>query len=226
MRAIIILVVLGLLFLLVKNSASLDLRTDQVNPVILGYGALFAGGIVAAELLRPLLSLLGATSRFVVVAIIAAMVWVGFEGARNAGRIPEALLNPEARPTDAEIAPQTRLQVSWDGVYRAVAQVNNMSLGVMVDTGTPLVLLQYSEAERLGMQPQRLKFDQRVSVADRKINAATLRLFSVRIDTIELLNVEGAIAAPGELETSVVGLSFLHRLSNVALIKEELFLRQ
>lgn len=225
MRAIIIFVVLGLLFLLVRNSGDLDFGLDRINPVILGYGALFVAGIVTAELLRPVLVLLGSTSRFVVVALLAALVWIGFEGAQNAGKIPDAWLNSTAISPVNDVA-QTSLPLAWDGVHRAVAQVNNMSLAVAIDTGTPLVVLQYSEAERLGLNPKRLKFEQRITVGDRKILVAKVRLGSVRIDDIELAKVDAAIAAPDALETNIIGLSFLTRLSNVSLIEGQLFLRQ
>jgi clan AA aspartic protease (TIGR02281 family) len=226
MRAILIFVVLGLLYLLVRNSADLDAGKPGINPVLLGYGALFAAGIVTAELLRPILSLMGATSRFVVVAIIAGLVWLGFEQARNAGILPLALTDPTSLPKTGEPVRQTRLEVSWDGVYRAVAQVNNMSLGVLVDTGTPFVILQYAEAERLGLHPERLKFDQRVAVADRKITAGGLVLGSVRIDDVELLNVKALVAEPKALETSIIGLSFLTRLSTAAIVNGQFYMRQ
>jgi aspartyl protease family protein len=226
MRAILIFVVLGLLFLLVKNAGDVESGRQGLNPVLLGYGALFAAGIVAAELLRPVLSLMGATSRFVVVALIAALVWFGFDQARNIGILPLALSDPSALPDPQETPLQTRLPLAWDGVYRTVAQVNNRSLGVMLDTGTPLVILQYAEAERLGLRPERLTFDARIPVADRNVTAAKLVLPSVRIDDVELFNVKAAIAEAGALETSIIGLSFLSRLSAAALIDGQFYLRK
>lgn len=226
MRAIVVLTVLALLFILVRNGTGLDLGLTDVNPLVLGYSALFAAGLVVSELMRPVLSLMGATSRFVVVAIIAALVWFGFDQARLAGKVPEYLLSVQER-ADAPDAPvETRLPVAWDGVYRAVAQINNTSIGAIVDIAAPLVVLQYEEAERIGLQPQRFKFDKRVTIADRKVIAAKFALLSVRIDAVEVFEVEAAIAAPGTLEASIIGLSFLSRLSTVAIVKDSLLLRQ
>ncbi|MFT4716727.1 MAG: clan AA aspartic protease (TIGR02281 family) [Paracoccaceae bacterium] len=226
MRAILVFVVLGLLYLLVKNSGDLEAGEKGINPVLLGYGALFAAGIVTSELLRPVLSLMGATSRFVVVAIIAGLVWFGFQQARNSGILPLALTDPGRVATTNEPVRQTWLPLAWDGVYRAVAQVNNMSLGVLIDTGAALVILQYEEAERLGLHPERFKFDQRITVADRKIIGAKFVLGSVRIDDVEMFNVVAAVAEPGALETSVIGLSFLTRLSTAAIIDDQFYMRQ
>jgi len=226
MRAILVFVVLGLLFLLVRNSTAVNAGEQGLNPVLLGYGALFASGIVTAELLRPILARMGAVTRFTVVAMIAGLVWFGFEQARMAGILPLALSDPSAVSETSEPIQQTSLPLAWDGVYRAVAQINNMSIGVLIETGTPLVILQYEEAERLGFNPSALPFDQRLPLGDRKIEAALFKLFSVRIDDVEQLNVKGAIAAKGAVETSVIGLSFLNGLSAAAIINEQFYLRQ
>ena len=79
------LAVLALLNLLVDRGTDLEIGLGEVNPVLLGYGALFITGIVAGELLRPILSQMAPVLRFVVVAVLAGMVWVGFEQARNSG---------------------------------------------------------------------------------------------------------------------------------------------
>ena len=223
MRALIVLAVLGLLWLLVRQFTEIDLPLDEINPVLLGYGALFASGIVVAELMRPLLSLMSASSRFVVIALLAGLVWAGFEQARQAGRVPEALLAPpgsEANP----IRLSTRLPKAWDGVYRTVAQVNNMSIGALIDTATPYVLLQFEEAERLGLDPGALTFSERLPVSDRKVTAARLMLVSVRIDDVELFGVEGAVAEQGALEANLIGLSFLSRLETFGLSGDRLLL--
>ncbi|MFQ5438291.1 MAG: TIGR02281 family clan AA aspartic protease [Paracoccaceae bacterium] len=216
MRAILVLAVLVLLFLLVRNSTTLDAGLTHIDPIIAGYGALFIAGIVTAELLRPLLSLLSGSSRFVVVAVLAALVWLGADRMLLQDRLPAFVPEPASHsPATAGNGRQTSLSPSWDGIYRTVAQINNQSVGALIDPATPLVLLQYQEAERIGLHPETLTFSDRIAVSDRKVSAARLTLVSVRIDTLDLLQVDAAIAAPGELETSLVGLSFLNRLDRV-----------
>jgi len=227
MRALLVFIVLGLLYVLIRSSTNLDFDLSGTNPVLIGYGALFTAGIVAAELLRPFLSLMAPLSRFVVVAVLAGLVWAGFEQARTAGNLPEGLLDPTAGlETNGEPIRQTRLPVAWDGLHRAVAQINNQSVGVLIETGTPLVVLQYEEAERLGFNLENLTFTSRVPVSDRNITAALMPFLSVRIDDVELFEVDAAIAAPGMVDTSLIGLSFLNRLETVGLIDGELLLRQ
>ena len=224
MRAVLVLVGLGALWALTATFTEIDLTPVGANPVLMGYGALFAAGIVAAELLRPVLALLSPASRFVVVAVLAALVWVGFQTARTAGMIPDSVLTAD-RAGQAR-AVQTRIPPAWDGVYRAVFQINRQSTGAMVDLGTPLVLLQAEEAERMGFDLSKVQYNQRVPLADRRIRVAPLTFLSVGIDDIELFGVKGAIAAPGELDGNVIGLSFLQGLSAFGLVDGVLYLRQ
>jgi len=225
MRAILVLLVLAMLYALVSLGTDLRIETEDLNPILLGYGSIFTAGIVVAELLRPLLSLVSATTRFVVVAVLAALVWLGFELARDAGKIPEGLLTAEiAAPASIE-TPIAHLHAAWDGLFRTVAQVNNQSVGAIIDTGTPLVLLQYEEASRLGFHPETIDFNARVPVSDRKVKVAYFPLLSVRVEDAEIFNVEAAIAEQGALETNLIGLSYLKRLSGFALSEGELLLR-
>ncbi|NOX39660.1 MAG: TIGR02281 family clan AA aspartic protease [Alphaproteobacteria bacterium] len=229
MRAVLGGVVLVLLFVLVRSSKIFDGSLVGISPIVFGYGALFAAGIVTSELFRPLLAALAPSSRFVMVALMAGLVWFAIEQARLAGTIPDAVLGlnrPSASAGGSQPPPSTRIPVAWDGVYRAVAQVNKTSLGVVIDTATPLVILQYEEAERLGFEPQKQEFTTRLTVSDRKINAALYLLSSVRLDGIELFGVKGAIAQKGALQTSLIGLSFLNRLSAFGLANGQMVLRQ
>ncbi len=227
MRALLVLVVLGHLFVLVRRAGVAGSDLTNINPVLLGYGALFAAGIVTAELLRPLLSIMAPVSRFVVVAVLAGLVWFGFDQARQRGLIAEGFLDPNAgQIEDSQDKSFVLLPLAWDGIYRTIAQVNNKSLGVVIDTGTPLVVLQYEEAERLGFAPSKMKFTERVPVADRSLPVARLPFLSVRIDGVELIGVDGAIAIKGGLETSLIGLSFLNRLASFGIHDGKMLLKQ
>jgi len=227
MRALVVLIILGLIYLLVRLTTDFELRLDSASPVILGYGALFAAGIVTAEILRPILSLLAPVSRFAVVAVAAALVWVAFEAARVAGTIPEGVLNPATSTASDQPPPRiTRIPPAWDGLFRTIAQINAQSVGVIVETGTPLVVLSYADAKRLGLHPEALQFTDRVSVSDRKIGAAPYQLLSVRVENVETIAVDAAIAEKGALATSIVGLSFLNALDGAALSEGQLVLRQ
>ncbi len=227
MRTFLVLVVLVLLFALIRNNTGFDPSLGAIDPTLLGYGALFAAGIVAAELLRPLLTRLGASSRFVVVAVLAGLVWYTLDRAHVSDVISNAVFNVESVSSDETKTPaEVILKPAWDGVFRTVAQVNNRSVGVLVAPASPVVVLQYEEAERLGLHPETLDFNARIAVAERKIVAARFTLSSIRMNAIELFDIDAAIAEKGAVESNVFGLSFLNRLSGVALRNGDLVLRQ
>lgn len=211
MRALLVLLVLFLLYILVRLGTNSSIVPTDLNPTLLGFGALFVAGIVTAELLRPLLSLMAPVSRFAVVAILAGLVWAGFDLALRRGLIPDSMLHPAGNETTPRVF-QTTVQKSWDGIYRAIAQVNARSVGVIIDTATPYVILQFEDAERIGLNPEKLAFTERVTVGNDKIMVAKGRLVSVQIDKVVVLDVQGAVAEKGSLASSVIGLSYLERL--------------
>jgi len=224
MRAILVLSVLGLLYALVRIGTNTPIVPQDLNPVLVGYGALFVAGIVTAELMRPLLSLMAPVSRFVVVAVLAGLVWVGLEQARRTNLIPQEEFSPLSKDGQRRIF-QTTVPKSWDGIYRAIAQVNARSVGVVVETAAPFVVLQYADAERLGLHPENMKFTEKVSLGTGKIMVAKGQFVSVQIDKVVVLDVKGAIAEKGALASSVVGLSFLERLEYLGLKDGNLVLR-
>ena len=107
-----------------------------------------------------------------------------------------------------------------------VVEVNNQALPMVVDLATPFVLLQYNDAARLGLKPQTLVFKDRIPLGDRKVQAAKLEIASVQLDGIAVQNVAAAVAAPGILETNILGLSFLTSLDDVALEDGTLVLKK
>ena len=227
MRALTVLLVLAFLFLLIRTGTGIRLDLDNLNPVLIGYGALFTAGIVMAEVLRPLMVRLLPVARFVVVITLAGLVWLGIDQLGKSGHFPDAFLNPSAISTtqDANVE-QMEISPAWDGIYRVVVEVNNQALPMVVDLATPFVLLQYNDAARLGLKPQTLVFKDRIPLGDRKVQAAKLEIASVQLDGIAVQNVAAAVAAPGILETNILGLSFLTSLDDVALEDGTLVLKK
>ena len=227
MRLFLAIVALVLLFALIRSNTGFDFSLGSVDPALLGYAALFAAGIVASELLRPLLSRLGAAARFVVVAILAGLVWMAVERGDVTALLSQTIFHAETLDSDNIKPPaEVRLKPAWDGVFRTIAQVNSRSVGVLVAPSVPVVVLQYSEAERLDLHPETLDFNDRIAIADRKIEAAPFKITSIRMNGIELFDVKAAIAKKDALESNIFGLSFLNRLTDVLLEGGDLVLRQ
>lgn len=99
------------------------------------------------------------------------------------------------------------------GHFTATARVNGRSIPVLVDTGASMVALSYEDAERAGVVVRPHDFTGRVSTANGIAKIAPVRLDSVSIDDITVYDVEAAVSEPGRLGTSLLGMTFISRLS-------------
>lgn len=111
------------------------------------------------------------------------------------------------------------------GHFQVDAQINGGTVAMLVDTGASAVVLSYADAERLGLQPEALDFNQMVSTANGTALAAPVRLDSLAIGPIERRNVRAMVAGVGRLEQSLLGMSFLGTLGSIEIRGDELRLR-
>lgn len=240
---VLIFVTLGLVVLfLVRQEAWTWLTVTRFDPVLAGYAALFGAGIVTAELLRPVLSRMPATLRFLAVVFLAAGGWAGADyvlrgtpgdGPPTAGEhiapTGDGLSPPISGQADADGADgaggpaRVTLQRAWDGRFREVGEINGIAAAMTIDTGAVLVTLPRNEAQRLGLLAG-ARFDQDLSTDTGTVRAARVTLRSVRIGPVELSAVPAMILdrdAPPEV---ALGLSFLSRLAEMRLTGTELTL--
>ena len=124
----------------------------------------------------------------------------------------------DAAGDDATVAVQNHgtiveLQAGRNGHFNTEAEVNGRPIEVMVDTGATLVALSYEDAERAGIYLNNSDFSRAVSTANGVARVAPVTLDRVSIGDITVRNVPAAVAEPGRLKTSLLGMTFLSRLS-------------
>ena len=83
----------------------------------------------------------------------------------------------------------------------------------MVDTGATMIALTYEDAERAGLSLKNSDFTQAVTTANGVARVAPVTLDRVSIGDITVRNVPAAVAERGRLKTSLLGMTFLSRLS-------------
>lgn len=122
-------------------------------------------------------------------------------------------------PTEPVVSPARsgfeELRSAADGHYYAKADVNGRPIDVMVDTGASMVALTYEDAERAGLRLRPSDFTTRVSTANGYAAVASVTLDRVSIGRIQVRNVPAAVAERGRLEKTLLGMSFLSRLTRV-----------
>ncbi len=100
-----------------------------------------------------------------------------------------------------------------NGHFNAEAEVNGRSIEVMIDTGATMVALSYEDAETAGFRLSDSDFTRAVSTANGVARVAPVTLDRVSIGNITVRDVPAAVAERGRLKTSLLGMSFLSRLS-------------
>ena len=129
----------------------------------------------------------------------------------SAAAHPGAPVPEQARPAAASGG--VELQAGPDGHFHAEVEINGRAVEVMVDTGASMVALSYEDAERAGLYVRPADFTMRVNTANGIARAAPVTLDEISLGDITVRNVRAAVSEPGRLRGSLLGMSFLGRLS-------------
>jgi aspartyl protease family protein len=118
-----------------------------------------------------------------------------------------------------------RIRKRSDGHFIVKTEANGVSLSMLVDTGASTVVLKPADAQRLGIDVERLRYGVPVQTANGTTYAASVRLRNLAIGNIVLEEVDALVARPGALKDNLLGMSFLSRLRSYEFTSEYLTLR-
>lgn len=108
----------------------------------------------------------------------------------------------------------TELKADGRGHYLAQAEIEGTRIEVIVDTGASMVALSYQDAEQAGLNPHGLDYDAPVATANGLAYAARVMLRRVEVDGVAVRDVEGLVMPDGAMSGTLLGMSFLRRLSS------------
>ena len=162
------------------------------------------------------------------------------------GRLPQTAVNPQGReiavptgrvrlregimPEQAQVllmaARTTEIKAGARGHFFAAAEIDHTPIMVLIDTGASMVAMSYEDADKAGLKPFSLDYSVPVATANGIVKAAPAMLKRVEIDTIVIRDVEALVLPEGVLKGTLLGMSFLSRLSgfgirNGVLVLEE-----
>jgi aspartyl protease family protein len=164
--------------------------------------------------------------KFAMIAMVGALSAVG---AAKAVVSLDDLRHPELRAPTAAAATlggaETAAQITKDadGHFWAEAAVDGKAVRFLVDTGATAVSLSMADAQRLGIDTGKLNYDYSVITADGRTRAASVKLASVAIAGARVRDVDALVIEKG-LETSLLGMSYLGRLSRFEATPQALIL--
>ncbi|MCF6199480.1 MAG: TIGR02281 family clan AA aspartic protease [Hyphomicrobiaceae bacterium] len=117
------------------------------------------------------------------------------------------------------------LQAGRSGHFEVKAFINENSVNLLTDTGATYVVLTWEDAENLDLTDQ-LKFTAEARTANGVSRVAPIILDSIEVGDIIVHNVKAFVAQEGKLSSSLLGMSFIGRLSSFKMSGRELILEQ
>ncbi len=115
------------------------------------------------------------------------------------------------------------IRKSADGHYWATADVNGAAVRFLVDTGSSVVTLTAADAQRLGLDVAHLRYDRPVFTAAGRERGAAVTLDHIDVAGARIEQVK-ALVMQGDLPASLLGMSYLGRLSRIEATPETLVL--
>jgi len=168
---------------------------------------------------------LSEAASWLVLAILGVATIVYFDELKSLTRWGLGLQSPSMEAIATRPATQQRqtpqssgtveLAATRHGQYVTFADINGHETKVLVDTGATAVALTNSDAAAAGIYPSASDFTVRVMTANGIGRAAPVVLDSVTVGDITLRNVRALVNQPGTLHVTLLGMTFLKRLSRV-----------
>jgi aspartyl protease family protein len=170
--------------------------------------------------------------RYAGLAMLAmASAWVSAEAvvrlnadAPGVVRAASAEVRAVAAPFTAPPQRANAVLKGSDGHYWADADVDGEPVRFLVDTGATEVALTPRDAQRLGIDTAILHYESSVVTAGGHARAASVRLPSVTVAGARLEDVDALVIEKG-LDASLLGMSYLGRLSSFQATRQGLFLK-
>ena len=183
-------------------------------------------GVISAGVLRVRRRNLGELSRNIA-------IWLGLAAVLIVGLSYRTELENVALRVRSELIPgygitttpgEMVLNASENGHFYAVGEANAMRVRFLIDTGASDIVLSPADAVRLGIDVKALDYSRVVGTANGMGRAAPFTLGSLNVGPIELTNVPVWINQ-AEMDTSLLGMSFLRRLQSFEVQDRRLYLR-
>jgi len=196
-----------------------------------------AAGQATSTALNALWVMLGLAAATVLIVVVAAYGAARFRaGPQPAAPLPlvvQAAMPSAIAPSAAVTRPlpmpprgrQVSAQRAADGHYYFDVTVGSTVVRMMFDTGASSVSLRAEDAARAGIPVNSLNYNLRMQTANGSAEAASVMLDSVRVSDITRWNVGAIVARPGRQHISLLGQSFMSKLTGYRFERGELILQ-
>jgi aspartyl protease family protein len=159
---------------------------------------------------------------WVVVALVLALGYTYRFELRTAYERVMAELMPGYTATQGRIVEIARGRA---GEFSIQTQVNGGRIPMVLDTGATAVVLTQEAAKTAGLPLEVLSYNVNVDTANGRTQAASVTLDRLAVGSLVERAVPALIARPGQLRTSLLGMSFLNRLESWEVRGDKLIMR-
>jgi len=118
------------------------------------------------------------------------------------------------------------IESGGNGHFFVTADINNTPIKAVIDTGASAVALSYDDAEAAGINTGGLDYTLPVNTANGTVKAAQVILRRVEIDGVMVRDVRAWVLPEGAMRGTLIGMSFLRRLSGFEMRDGRLILKQ
>ncbi|MFV0385766.1 retropepsin-like aspartic protease family protein [Paracoccus sp. (in: a-proteobacteria)] len=174
---------------------------DWAALIYYGLLLLVIGGGVLLEVTRrgsPALRQLALWAVIFAGTVFAANLWLGQDGNRQ--RVTEG--------------GRIEIPMGRDGHFSLTAELNGEPVRFLVDTGASTIALGPDDARRVGLDPDNLAYLGTSVTANGEVRTANVSIDEFAIGDIVDYNVP-AVVIGGELDGSLLGMSYLRRFARV-----------
>jgi aspartyl protease family protein len=182
----------------------------------------FVGGAVLALFRRRVAEAFQAALFWVAVALILALGYTFRHDLRDIGNRVLAELVPGRAASRGSAVEFSR---GRGGEFQVFGDINGARVAMVLDTGASAVVLTQEAARAAGLPLDMLSYSVNVDTANGRTRAASVTLDRVTVGSITERAVPALIAQPGQLKTSLLGMSFLTRLERWEVRGDRLVLR-
>ncbi len=209
---ILLLILAGVLLLLARSGEGFS-ELAEINLASLGVKIVFV--VVVGSLVLTLFRERFATAlqMALIWAVIALLLAIGYTYRLELQDVSDRLL-AEFIPGHTVARGHTVEVVRRGGTFSLAAQVNGARVPMALDTGASSVVLTQEAAKAAGLPLEVLNYTVNVDTANGRARAAPVTLDRLAVGGIEEHAVPALIAQPGQLRTSLLGMSFLNRLQS------------
>jgi len=166
-------------------------------------------------------------------AITAAALWVAVGLVLVVGYTYRLELHQAADRVLAELIPghvisqgrTVAVARTNGGDFAINAEINGAHVAMVLDTGASSVVLTRDDARAAGLPIEVLNYTVNIDTANGRTRAAPVTLDRLAVGTLVEHSVDALVAQPGQLKTSLLGMSFLNRLQSWEVSGDHLILR-